>query len=61
MHPLKNNRRLEDLTTEDKISYFEPMRITFVTDALDERRSIANAKQIDFIKHKVLGRMVGAF
>ena len=60
MHPLKNNRRLEDLTTEEKISYFEPMRITFVTDALDEERTVSNAKQIDFVKEKVLDRM-GAY
>lgn len=57
MHPLKNNRRLAE---EEKENYFEPMRITFVTDALDERRSISNAKQIDFVKEKVLDRM-GAF
>jgi len=53
-HPLKGNRKLSDV---DKENFFEPIRITFVTDALDSSRSIDNGAQVDFVKDQVLPLM----
>ncbi len=49
-----NSRDLQDSETR---SLFEPMRITFITDALDNQRSNDNGARIDFIRNEVLPRM----
>jgi len=57
-HPLKPNRKLaEGDEVEDEENFFKPMRISFVTEALDNTRSANNGAQIDFVKEKVLPRM----
>lgn len=56
-HPLHNRRHLAAMTDAERQSYFEPMRITFVTDALDSTRTQDNGAQIDFVKNEVLPRM----
>lgn len=52
-HP-QERRGLQQL--EDDKDIFQPMRIHFETQALDDQRDGANAAQIDFIKREILPR-----
>mmetsp|Transcript_7887 Transcript_7887/g.14864 ORF Transcript_7887/g.14864 Transcript_7887/m.14864 type:complete len:754 (+) Transcript_7887:177-2438(+) len=56
VHPLHNRRSLQEMTETERENYFEPMRITFFTDALDSLRTQENGAKIDFVKNIVLPR-----
>eukprot|EP00934_Nitzschia_sp_Nitz4_P001634 Nitzschia sp. Nitz4//scaffold27_size158506//200//5337//NITZ4_002575-RA/size158506-processed-gene-0.253-mRNA-1//-1//CDS//3329545413//1634//frame0 len=54
-HPYDKSTRHER-SLQDSSDGYEPMRIKFFTDALDDQRDSTNAAKIDFIKNEILPR-----
>ena len=56
--PVMRKRRLQGNVMETfDGSFFEPLRITMVTDHLETRRSVVTEDQVDFIVNTILPRM----